>query len=556
MRKTNLFYLLVFYSLVACQPKQSEHYPSGIEHVIVIGVDGMSPDGIRNATTPVMDGMIAGGAVKRKVRTVLTTSSSQNWASMIMGAGPEQHGIINNDWERDDHTLPPVAAGEEGIFPSIFGILRQQRPNAEIGAVYHWKGFGRLFEKKAVNYDKNFSTEDLTATDFIQYIKTKKPTFGFVHFDHVDHAGHHDGHGTASYYAAVAKADSLIGEVLKGIKAAGIEESTLVIITADHGGLGKGHGGATPEEAEITMILHGKDIKKGYEIQQQVYTYDLAATIAFALKLTPPYAWIGRPIKAAFTGFEEPANLWKGKEIIASPVIFPPKNMNQQAGGLYINKPATVKMSATADGSTIHYTVNGDIPDRNSPVYKEPFTIDSTSVVQAKAFDAQGNESMTTAAYFRMLRTGMGNGLNVSYFRGKGWKQLPSFEKLTPVKKWNSYEFTVDESQINPLLEKDNTTFGLVYEGYLQIDAPGEYRFFTQSDDGSKLYINNTIVVKNDGSHGLTEKAGNISLDAGRHKIKVEFFNDIGGFWLDVFYKGPGISKQLVPANKLFTNLR
>ena len=552
MRKENLLYVFVIYFFVACQTQKTASYPAGIDHVIVIGVDGMSPDGIRNATTPVMDSMIANGAVKWKVRTVLTTASSQNWASMIMGAGPEQHGIINNDWERDDHTLPPVVAGKEGIFPSIFGIIREQKPDAEIGAVYHWSGFGRLFEKKAVNYDKNFSTEDSTAADFINYIKTKKPTFGFVHFDHVDHAGHHDGHGTPQYYAAVAKADSLIGAVLKAIKEAGMDKNTLVIVTADHGGMGKGHGGPTPEEAEIAMILHGKDIKKGYTIQQQVYTYDLAATVAFALNLTQPYAWIGRPIKPAFEGFEEPANLWEGKEVIASPVIFPKRNLYQQAGGLYINQPATVKMSPMADNSVIHYTLNGDIPDSNSPVYKDPFNIDSTTVVQAKAFDNKGNESLLTAAYFRIVKGGMGNGLSVSYFKGSGWKKLPAFGKLTPVKRWNSYEFSVDEKTIMPLPENDNSTFGLVYNGYIQIDTPGEYRFSTQSDDGSKLFINDKEVVNNDGDHGVKEAAGDITLTAGRQKIKVEFFNAAGGYWLDVFYKGPGIAKQLVPANKLF----
>src|SRR5690349_19942358 len=82
----------------------ADERPAGIEHVIVIGVDGLSPDGIRKAETPNIDRMVANGAVKWNVRTVLTSASSQNWASMIMGAGPEQHGIINNDWEMDDHS--------------------------------------------------------------------------------------------------------------------------------------------------------------------------------------------------------------------------------------------------------------------------------------------------------------------------------------------------------------------------------------------------------------------------------------------------------------------
>jgi arylsulfatase A-like enzyme len=108
---------------------------------------------------------------------------------------------------------------------------------------------------------------------------------------------------TDLYYQAVTKTDSLIGLVVKAVKDAGIQNNTLLIITADHGGIGYGHGGATTEEAEIAMILSGKMVKKGYRIQQQVYTYDLAATIAFALHIVPPYAWTGRPIKSAFIGF-------------------------------------------------------------------------------------------------------------------------------------------------------------------------------------------------------------------------------------------------------------
>lgn len=531
----------------------SNNFPQGIEHVIVIGVDGLSPDGIRNAETPVIDSMINNGAVKWNVRTVLTTASSQNWASMIMGAGPEAHGIINNDWERDDHTLPPNVAGEEGIFPTIFGRIREAKPNAEIGTVYNWSGFGRLFEKKSVNYDKTFSTEDSTAADFTRYVREKKPTFGFVHFDHVDHAGHHDGHGTPAYYAAVAKTDSLVGEILKSIKDAGMSENTLVIITADHGGVGKGHGGATPEEGEIAMILYGKDIKKGYKIEQQVYTYDLAATIAFAFHITPPYAWTGRPVKPAFEGYNEPANLWKGKEVIAAPVIFPKKNLYQQAGGLYINTPATVTIKAGSDNSEIRYTINGDIPDSSSPVYTQSFTLDSTAVIQAKAFDKNGNESMPTAAYFRVVHPAENSGLNVSFYKTESLKQLPSFSKLSPTNKWKSHEVNLADSLVNSSLEKGKSSFGVVFDGLIQVDTPGEYRFFTQSDDGSALYIDGKKVVDNDGDHGVEEKAGDIRLEPGKHAIRVEYFNGGGGYWIDAFYKGPNIPKQLIPANKLFT---
>ena len=101
-----------------------------------------------------------------------------------------------------------------------------------------------------------------------------------------------------------------------------------------------------------------------------------------------------------------------------------------------------------------------------------------------------------------------------------------------------------------------SSVFGLWYTTYLQIDNPGEYHFYLQSDDGSKMYIDGSKVVDNDGGHGLIEKEGTVKLAKGRHALSVEFYNNIGGYWIDAFYKGPGIVKQIIPADKLFKTNR
>jgi hypothetical protein len=59
----------------------------------------------------------------------MPTSSSPNWASMIMGAGPEQHGVTSNDWETNKFEIPALEVGPEGMFPTIFGVIRRQRPS-------------------------------------------------------------------------------------------------------------------------------------------------------------------------------------------------------------------------------------------------------------------------------------------------------------------------------------------------------------------------------------------------------------------------------------------
>ena len=79
------------------------------KHVIVIGIDGMSPNGILTASTRTLDNLMQQGAYTLNARAVLPTSSSTNWATMVSGAGPEQHGVTSNDWERDDDSddVPP-----------------------------------------------------------------------------------------------------------------------------------------------------------------------------------------------------------------------------------------------------------------------------------------------------------------------------------------------------------------------------------------------------------------------------------------------------------------
>ena len=77
----------------------------GVSHFVVIGCDGMSPDGVLKAKSSVMRRLMKEGAWSLHARGVMPTSSSPNWASMIMGAGPEQHGVTSNDWQRTPHYL-------------------------------------------------------------------------------------------------------------------------------------------------------------------------------------------------------------------------------------------------------------------------------------------------------------------------------------------------------------------------------------------------------------------------------------------------------------------
>ena len=77
-------------------------------------------------------------------------------------------------------------------------------------------------------------------------------------------------------------------------------EKTTILVTSDHGGLGRGHGGNSPEEVTIPWIITGPGVKEGFEITNWVDTYDTAPTLAYLMGMTAPDCWVGKPVKTAF----------------------------------------------------------------------------------------------------------------------------------------------------------------------------------------------------------------------------------------------------------------
>lgn len=289
-----IFSLIII--MIACNA--SSFAQKNIKHVVLIGVDGMGAYAFKKAKLPVMQSMMAKGSWSLEARTVLPSSSAANWASMNMGAGPELHGFTT--WGSKSPDMPSRVLDEYGMFPSIAGLLRKSRPESEIGFIYEWDGIGYLFPKAAVNKDLNCDGDIALTNAVVEYIETKKPNFLFVHLHDVDSVGHTVGHDTPEYYASVERTDAHIGEILQSIERAGIADETLVLVTADHGGIKKGHGSISMAEMQIPWIVVGPGIRKNHQVQESIMTFDTAATIAAALKLKAPQVWIGRPVQSIF----------------------------------------------------------------------------------------------------------------------------------------------------------------------------------------------------------------------------------------------------------------
>ncbi len=136
------------------------------------------------------------------------------------------------------------------------------------------------------------------------------------------------------------------------------------------------------------------------------------------------------------------------------------------------------------------------------------------------------------------------NGINFKYYEGS-FDKLPNFSLLHPIR-----QGLIDNVQIPKKNSEQN--FAVEYTGYIKIPSDGIYTFYTNSDDGSKLYIDNMLVVTNDGDHAPQERSGIKLLKAGFHPFKVTFYQAGGGMTLDAKIKGPNIKEQVITPAMLY----
>ncbi|OHB72592.1 MAG: hypothetical protein A2W17_03010 [Planctomycetes bacterium RBG_16_41_13] len=81
--------------------------------------------------------------------------------------------------------------------------------------------------------------------------------------------------------------------------------------------------------------------------------------------------------------------------------------------------------------------------------------------------------------------------------------------------------------------------FSVIWSGRLYVPRNGFYKFYTESDDGSFLYINDKLVVNNGGDHGIKTIEGKMQLTEGYHDIKIKYFNSAGSSHIKVFWEIP-----------------
>ncbi|MBE6606976.1 MAG: nucleotide pyrophosphatase [Ruminococcaceae bacterium] len=252
-------------------------------HVIVVGIDGAGSF-IKDADTPKFDSIFENGALTYGALASNPTISAECWGSMLIGVGPEVHGLTNAIVSSREYP-------KDSPFPSLFRRISKAIPDAKLGSFCDWNPISAGIIERDLKVDTATARDSELTPMICSYIKENKPTFLFIQFDSVDGAGHSHGYGTPQHLTRIHEVDELVYDVYKSAKDAEILDDTLFIVISDHGGTnpengGGSHGGWTDGEKYVTIALCGKTVLP-CEISE-ANVRDLSAIVLYALGIDAP----------------------------------------------------------------------------------------------------------------------------------------------------------------------------------------------------------------------------------------------------------------------------
>jgi hypothetical protein len=235
--------------------------PALATHVVLITIDGSRPDFYLDSSWHAdnIRALMAGGAYAKGVNSVFPSMTYPSHTTIVTGVQPAKHGIYYNTgpgekvyWNDSSIKVPTIwgAATAKGMtVASLFWPVSADAPVAynipDIGSLgeavreQYSKPAGFVDELRAKVFDGATKIEygrDVNVAKIAAYVIAKaKPNLMTIHLFSVDHNEHMQGREGDQVRAAVRGADSAVGIIVDALKHAGIADSTVVIVTGDHG---------------------------------------------------------------------------------------------------------------------------------------------------------------------------------------------------------------------------------------------------------------------------------------------------------------------------------
>jgi len=272
------------------------------KHVFIVSFDQAAPAGIEKAEMPLFKEMAGQGAHTWEAYTIVPSITLPSHTSMLTGVGIQKHQISWNNY-----------APERGLVkvPTIFSIAKAQGKKTAMFVAK--EKFRHLVLPDSVDlfvWPKEDVTCGSVAKEFAANVGKLKPDLCFIHFGDPDVKGHEFGVNSPEKMKAYADTDAALKVLRDAVAEAGLEDSSVFILTADHGGhdikdkkgITRGdHGSSEPDDVTIPWVAWGKGVKPGATITAPVVQYDTAATALWLLGVPVPEGFWGRPVTTAFT---------------------------------------------------------------------------------------------------------------------------------------------------------------------------------------------------------------------------------------------------------------
>lgn len=259
------------------------------QHVVIVGLDGCRPEAIRQAEAPVMQQLAREGAVCWKARAVQPTVTQVNWAAMLTGCMPEKNGI--NQHPVTEATLGKISSNS----PSIFQLAAANNLSS-VAFLGHWKLFALETNTPNIRFEHSpYEARNVSAIA-AEHLARNRPALCFVYMGDLDGAGHKFGWLSSEQLNVAKTVDTSVGTLVRTLRDNEMWNSTLLLITSDHGGHDRSHSEGTEADFTIPWIAAGPLVKQGIVIERSLSTCDTAATAAFFLGLDAAPVWDGRPV--------------------------------------------------------------------------------------------------------------------------------------------------------------------------------------------------------------------------------------------------------------------
>ena len=309
-----LVFACVALALTACgQPPPTAPPPAGVKHVLIVTIDTLRADrlgiyGAANVATPNMDSLARDGALAPQADAHVPLTRPSH-VSLFTGRYPAEHGIRDNVAPALPADVPLLAERFQrggfatGAFVASVVLDRQS------GLA---RGFDRYSDQMPPGADRRSGDE--VVAEAIEWMKGKPRSLAWVHL-YDPHAPYLPPGRYAAEYAdrpydgTVAWSDELIGRLVDALRQMGTLDSTLIVVTSDHGeGLGE-HGedvhGFFAYEAtlRVPLIIRGPGVKAGTRLEGVARTIDVFPTIVELARLGgEPPVMSGRSLAPALAG--------------------------------------------------------------------------------------------------------------------------------------------------------------------------------------------------------------------------------------------------------------